>query len=107
MHCSIQNSITHPIIFTLKLFWCNTHFRAKSQTLLIVTWIICLTLNNLSFIDLYVLTATGSTIINQKLAESMFAPGAVAMFYESNQVFDGEDKDQFCHIPGQIILELG
>ena len=34
---------------------------------------------NLIFKDLYVLTRTGSTIINQKLVDSMFAPGAVAI----------------------------
>ena len=34
---------------------------------------------NLVFKDLYVLTRTGSTIINQTLVDSMFAPGAVAI----------------------------
>ena len=46
----------------------------------IVTWTLFLTLTkNLIFKDLYVLTRTGSTIINQKLVDSMFAPGAVAI----------------------------
>ena len=34
---------------------------------------------NLIFKDLYVLTRTGCTIINQKLVDSMFVPGAVAI----------------------------
>ena len=34
---------------------------------------------NLIFKDLYVLTRTGCTIINQKFVDSMFVPGAVAI----------------------------
>ena len=34
---------------------------------------------NLLFKDLYVLTRTGCTIINQKFVDSMFVPGAVAI----------------------------
>ena len=34
---------------------------------------------NLIFKDLFVLTRTGRTIINQKLVDSMFVPGAVAI----------------------------
>ena len=79
MYCSIQNSITQQRIFTLKSYWAGPQFRAKSQTWPIVTWTIFLTLTkNLIFKDLYFLTRTGCTIINQKFVDSMFVPGAVA-----------------------------
>ena len=62
-----------------EVIWSRT-IVAKSQTWPIVTWTLILTLTkNLIFKDLYVLTRTGSTIINQKLVDSMFAPGAVAI----------------------------
>ena len=68
------------ICVLLKSFWCRNQFRAKSQTWPTVTWTLFLTLTkNLIFKDLYVLTPTGSTIINQKFVDSMFAPGALAI----------------------------
>ena len=47
---------------------------------------------NLIFKDLYVLTRTGSTIINQKFVDSMFAPGAVAFKSEILHFF-GHKRD--------------
>ena len=66
--------------FYFEVILSKTIVSSKSQTWPIVTWTLFLTLTkNLIFKDLYVLTRTGCTIINQKFVDSMFVPGAVAI----------------------------
>ena len=66
--------------FYFEVIWSRTIVSCQVTTWPIVTWTLFLTLTKkLIFKDLYVLTRTGSTIINQKLVDSMFAPGAVAI----------------------------
>ena len=68
--CAMRNAEFHSTSenFYLKSFWCRTQFRAN------------VTNCYMDFIlDLYVFTLTGSTIINQKPDDNMFAPGAVSI----------------------------
>ena len=80
--CVLLNTKFHNTSenFYFEVIWSRTIVSCKvtNVTNHYITLFLTLT-KNLIFKDLYVLTRTGSTIINQKLVDSMFAPGAVAI----------------------------
>ena len=75
MYYSIKNSIKHQRILTLKE---PVSFKVTNVTNRYMDFILDHD-KELIFKDLYVLTPSGSTIINQKFVDSMFALGAVAI----------------------------